>query len=212
LIQNVIVIKTGSNIHNIAFTVVFATGTATLDDMFAGQETCTLRNDFSLPGMHHLGHFSTFSVKMGDKTHTLRNGSLPARYKANFSRKRIDRITDLWKTKIDQIVMKYTPPLQIAELEVERETTSQLTLTLHITNQKSFRVYMKRNEVEDIGSEVNIEDVSSAKDGWETVVDLQDVLDDGKKNATFVVSLGEGNYSFTTFDGRVSLHAQTEKQ
>jgi hypothetical protein len=179
--------------------------------MFTGQETCTLRNDFSLPGMHHLGHFATFNVKVGDKTHSLRNGSLPTRYKANFSRKRIDRITDLWKTKFDQIVMKYTPPLQIAQLEVERETTSQVTLTLHITNQKHFTVYMKRNELEDKELELNIENVSSFENGWEKIVEFQELLDDGKKNATFVLSLGEGKYNFTTFDGRVSLHAHTQK-
>lgn len=156
-----------SSLHSISFAIVFSTPTATLDDLFAGQETVTLRNDFNIACMDHKGSFTSFSAKIADGVVHLHNGSLPARYKPVFDRKRIDRITDLWKTKLESLHLKYISPPQSAQLRVEN--SAQLTLTIHLTTQKKFSLYMNRSIVHEL--EVEFDDT----DGWENIVECQEV-------------------------------------
>jgi hypothetical protein len=197
-IANVVVNKTATSLNSISFNLSFSTPNATLDDIFAGQETVTLRNDFSLPCMDHEGSFASFTVKTAEGLHHLHNGALPPRYKPVFSRKRVDRITDLWKSKLDHIIVKYIPPPLTAEMHVE--TSAQLTLTLHITTQKTFTVYMQRSDLQQF-------DVDDDVDKWDKIVDLQQI-EEGKNYATFTITLGSGYYNFMTLDGRVGLHGQ----
>lgn len=204
-IQNVVVNKTDSTINNIQFTLTFSTPTATLDDVFAGQETVVLRNEFNIPCMDQKGQFSTFVVKTADGVHHLRNGNLPPRYKAVFSRQRSDRITDLWKAYVECIILKYIPPPQLSQLSVD--SSLLLSITLHITTQKSFIVYMKRSDTISATLEFNRNEKNDLE-GWEKIVNLESIPEDGKKIITYNVTLSAGHYTFMTLDGRVGLHAQ----
>ncbi|KAJ3106971.1 hypothetical protein HDU97_005252 [Phlyctochytrium planicorne] len=112
-------------IKKITYTVHFNDPTATLDDVFSGEGTVTLRNDFDVKHMVLGGKIASVSIYMKDKPPTtFLNGDLPPRYKSNFGTfKRYDRITDFWKLPITQLVISYVPPFQGAVLTLKPAQT-----------------------------------------------------------------------------------------
>lgn len=57
IIESVELQMEGPIVKSITFKLNFAEIAATLDDLFSGQETIMLRDDFNVPGMQHLGSF-----------------------------------------------------------------------------------------------------------------------------------------------------------
>ncbi|KAI8833754.1 hypothetical protein BC829DRAFT_448626 [Chytridium lagenaria] len=101
MIDNVRVeLKNAGALKRITYDVNFNDPTATLDDIFSGEGTITLRNDFDLKHMVLGGKFSNIIVYSKDRSPvSLVNGDLPPRYKSTFGNnfKRFDKITDFWK-------------------------------------------------------------------------------------------------------------------
>ncbi|KAJ3211736.1 hypothetical protein HDU67_004318 [Dinochytrium kinnereticum] len=115
MIDNVRVELRGVGIvKRITYDVNFNDITATLDDIFSGEGTITLRNDFDLKHMVLGGKIANIVVFMKDKSPvSLANGDLPPRYKSAFGNfKRADKITDFWKVPVSRITITYIPPFQ----------------------------------------------------------------------------------------------------
>ncbi|KAJ3275526.1 hypothetical protein HDV01_000353 [Terramyces sp. JEL0728] len=208
------------NVHLIRFKLTFGTIRATLDDVFSGEGTVTLRNDFNAPEMNPLGAFSGFKIPVNGQTVTINNGELPPRYKPVFSRVREDRINDLWKTHIDHIEITYVPPPQFATVTVPEFKSLALTLTLYPEiDSERWNIYAfkhKEGESVDILKEVLTRPLS---EGWQHIVNLNDnekeetLQNDviSRKPINFSVgNLDPGTYTFICDDGRVAYHGNIE--
>lgn len=111
---------TDRNISQITFSLIFPGQTATLDDVFTGEGTVSLRNDFNMEHMRHLGRISSVSINFKNGSSVkFANGELPPRYKPAFARTREDRITDLWKLQLRMVCISYIPPMQVAIVDVD---------------------------------------------------------------------------------------------
>ncbi|KAJ3270944.1 hypothetical protein HDV01_007274 [Terramyces sp. JEL0728] len=146
-IEQVELDKEDGQIQQIRFKIKFGTTKATLDDIFSGEGTVTLRNDFNVPEMAPLGRFSLFQTPMNGQYVTVTNGEFPPRYKPVFSRVREDRITDFWKTHFDHIYLAYIPPAQFATIKVPPEKLLGMVLTLHPdTNAQLWSVFLYKHQ------------------------------------------------------------------
>ncbi|KAH6566034.1 hypothetical protein BASA50_005244 [Batrachochytrium salamandrivorans] len=104
----------------ITFTLNFSEHLATMDDVFSGEGTVHLRNDFNIPHMHHYGRIAQVrAILSSGVTISFLNGELPPRYKPTFARKREERITEIWKAHIRRLTISYVPPLQVAIIDVD---------------------------------------------------------------------------------------------
>ncbi|KAK6092934.1 hypothetical protein MT418_006926 [Batrachochytrium dendrobatidis] len=112
---------TDRRLTHITFKINFSEILATMDDVFSGEGSVHLRNDFNILHMHHVGRIFRIRVIFANGAMaTFLNGELPPRYKPAFARKRQDRITEMWKTSIKQLVITYVPPLQVAIVDVDQ--------------------------------------------------------------------------------------------
>ncbi|KAJ3257248.1 hypothetical protein HK103_004802 [Boothiomyces macroporosus] len=204
----------------IKFKLTFGTIKATLDDIFSGEGTVTLRNDFNVPEMDPLGEFSGFKIPINNQMVSITNGEFPPRYKPVFSRVREDRINDIWKTHIDHIYLSYVPPPQFATITVPKFKSLALNLTLYPEiDTEGWNIYAykhKEGESDDILKEVLTRPLS---DGWQHIVNLKDedneetIQNDviAKKPINLNVgSLEAGTYTFICDDGRVAYHGTFE--
>ncbi|KAJ3318780.1 hypothetical protein HDV06_007031 [Boothiomyces sp. JEL0866] len=208
------------NVTLIRFKLTFGTIKATLDDVFSGEGTVTLRNDFNVPEMNPLGAFSGFKIPINNQMLIINNGEFPPRYKPVFSRVREDRINDIWKTHIDHIYMSYVPPQQFTTITVPEFKSLALNLTLYPEiDTEGWNVYAykhKEGETNDILKEVLARPLS---EGWQHIVNLNDddneetIQNDviARKPINFNVgSLEAGTYTFICDDGRVAYHGTFE--
>ncbi|KAJ3029709.1 UNVERIFIED_CONTAM: hypothetical protein HDU68_011322 [Siphonaria sp. JEL0065] len=116
-------------VKRITYDILFkADSGATMDDVFAGEGTVTLRNDLDVKYMSLLGRIIRVEIQPKDKAPvSFANGDLPSRYKSTFFLKRSDKITDFWKTPITRVNLTYTPPYQAAVLHLKQgQTISKL--------------------------------------------------------------------------------------
>jgi hypothetical protein len=100
-------------IRTITYDMVLSDPTASLDDIFSGDQTLTLRNDFDVGHMDLEGIIRKVDVQFADdSTTTMLNGQVPPRYKPAFAMQRIDKVTDIWKTAVKRLTITYQPPNQ----------------------------------------------------------------------------------------------------
>ena len=224
-IDEVEILMDGDDIERLCFKLVFPKLNATLDDLFSGEGSVQLRNDFNLPHMSPLGRFSSFKFSFGGQEVKVLNGELPPRYKPVFSRDRRDRITDLWKSHISWIEMTYLPPRQSATLIVPEDKTADLAVTLYpeSSRQAVWQIYSCRNPLsKDELLQACI--TRPLSEDWECLVEYElqdealisvqkavaDISTDfvSRQVKTFSVgTLNPGRYIFLCDDGRVSFHA-----
>ncbi|KAI9360425.1 hypothetical protein DFJ73DRAFT_757349 [Zopfochytrium polystomum] len=104
-------------IKRVTYDIVLNDPTASLDDIFAGEGTITLRNDMDVPHMEMQGRILRLEIHSRDKSSApvvFANGDLPSRYKSTFFLKRDDKITDFWKAPLSRVTLTYSPPHQTA--------------------------------------------------------------------------------------------------
>ncbi|KAJ3194520.1 hypothetical protein HK101_002535 [Irineochytrium annulatum] len=108
-------------LKRISYDISFTDPSATLDDVFAGEGSVTLRNDFDLKHMQLVGRLVRLVINLKDKPAvTFANGELPPRYKSSFFLKRVDKITEFFKTPIVRVNLSYAPPHQAAVLNLAK--------------------------------------------------------------------------------------------
>ncbi|TPX36703.1 hypothetical protein SmJEL517_g01207 [Synchytrium microbalum] len=110
--------SSGARIKRIVYDLEFDESMmATLDDIFSGEGSVSLRNDFDMPHMYLGGRILALEIHSKDGSvvsHT--NGDMPTRYKPSFAPRRRDKIADFWKTPITRVTITYSPPWQVAVL------------------------------------------------------------------------------------------------
>ncbi|KAJ3116909.1 hypothetical protein HDU96_008428 [Phlyctochytrium bullatum] len=147
-IQNVRVELRGASVlKKLTYDLTFSDPAATLDDVFSGEGTVMLRNDFDLKYMALGGKLATIVVHSKDRAPTTyNNGDLPPRYKTVFSNyKRADKISDAWKQPITRLTLGYVPPYPAAVLTVKaNQSVRRLRFDFfHSPRLKTATVYMK---------------------------------------------------------------------
>ncbi|KAJ3294506.1 hypothetical protein HDU76_006951, partial [Blyttiomyces sp. JEL0837] len=134
-------------IKRIMYDVSFNDPTATLDDVFSGEGTVTLRNDMDLPHMHLNGRILRLEIhQKGAPAVAFGNGDLPSRYKSAFHLRREDKITDFWKNPLTRVNITYSPPHQAAVLHLRAgQHIDRLRIDFFpASNVERARVYVKR--------------------------------------------------------------------
>jgi hypothetical protein len=214
-------------IRRIGYELMLSDATASLDDVFSGEGTVYLRNDFDLKHMDMQGHITDVTVHINGHEQSYVNGELPSRYKPAFTVSRSERVADLWKTHIHRLFIKYNPPQQIAfvcirEDERKRETLTQLKAVFHMApSQKDATLYFSKVPSTD---QALIQLMNGSIDSTWTVLHTHGIVgvDQGKMPQPSVsvagigksdqevelnMQLGEpGIYGFCCLDCRVVLH------
>jgi hypothetical protein len=103
----------------VTFDLHFSVDDVTLDDIFSGDRTVSLRNDFDLANMSTNGDILEIQVSMGSQKFSYRNGEFPERYNMSFSEIRKERITDFWKVPLSSLQITYAPSMEFAAILVE---------------------------------------------------------------------------------------------
>jgi hypothetical protein len=100
-------------IKHVTYDVTLSDPTASLDDIFSGDQNLTLRNDFDLEHMSMQGTLKRVDVVFGDGTKCcIINGQVPPRYKPAFAMHRVDKVTEFWKKPVAKVAITYQPPHQ----------------------------------------------------------------------------------------------------
>lgn len=98
--------------RSVEYDLVPSDAAASLDDLFAGEGTVFLRNDFDLPEQDSRGgriaRVDAF-FKNGGGSAGFVNGRAPARYVPSFGTERSARIADLWKKPLERVRITYSP-------------------------------------------------------------------------------------------------------
>ncbi|KAI9202591.1 uncharacterized protein BJ171DRAFT_627518 [Polychytrium aggregatum] len=133
-----------NRLRSITYDITFSEPNVTLDDLFSGEGSVNLRNDFALTHMNLTGRIASIIIATNEKVHSFSNGDLPNRYKPSFAVKRIDRITDLWKSPIKKVTIVYAPPNPMAVIEIPaNQTLSYVDVTFFPPQSKSSaRLYL----------------------------------------------------------------------
>ncbi|KAJ3220657.1 hypothetical protein HK099_004121 [Clydaea vesicula] len=110
-------------LKRITYEVDFGDQKANLDDIFSGDGTVKLRNDFEIDHMNTNGRIRIVDIYSKEKplhAHTFQNGDLPTRYQPSFSKnfKRSERISDFWRTNLSKIGITYSPPHQASVISI----------------------------------------------------------------------------------------------
>ncbi|KAJ1552515.1 hypothetical protein HK405_011044 [Cladochytrium tenue] len=105
----------------ITYDIVLSDPTASLDDMFAGEGSVTLRNDMDIPHMAMKGRILRLEVHPRDASYPVAsfdNGDLPTRHASSFQLRRADRIANFWRHPIARVSVAYAPPRPLAALRL----------------------------------------------------------------------------------------------
>jgi hypothetical protein len=119
VMHNIQLNKSGLNLESVTFDLHFSVDDVALDDIFSGDHTVSLRNDFDLAHMGTNGDILEIQGSIGSQKFSYRNGEFPERYNMSFSEIRKERITDFWKAPLSSLHITYAPSMEFAAILVE---------------------------------------------------------------------------------------------
>jgi hypothetical protein len=140
--------------ESIEFTIDFDSTNVTMDDLFSGDKTVSIRNDFDALHMNALGQILKIQLEFTNnsfQTSIFTNGDLPSRYKTSFGTKRSEKITDLWKAPLARITISYCPPNQLIVIQLkEQQIIEKFSVQISKSGNDRPDLYLKAFQKSDI--------------------------------------------------------------